>query len=146
MTALKAPFHELFKPLIVHARPYAAVRTRPSAGGERQLRSRDSIFPGWNLDGTALHTGSSVCFCSCRAALFPVPCPTAGLRLGNIYRSATGKYSERRHRVPSRCPAAGSFHQRCYSIGVPALEHAGIGGRLNVVSYFAINYPLLIWT
>ena len=145
MTALKAPFHELFKPLIVHARPYAAVRTRPSAGGERQLRSRDSIFPGWNLDGTALHTGSSVCFCSCRAALFPVPCPTAGLRLGNIYRSATGKYSERRHRVPSRCPAAGSSLCRCCSTDRSALERAGTDDNRSGAFVFPINHPLLIW-
>ena len=146
MAALKAPWHKAFKLLIVHALPCADVRTRPFAGGGRQRHSRGSIFPGWNLDGTAYRTGSNVCFCSCKAELFPIPCPAAGLRPGNICRSATGKCFEHRCKVPSHRPTAGSFHQRCYSIGVPALEHAGIGGRLNVVSYFAINYPLLIWT
>ena len=136
MAALKAPWHKAFKLLIVHAPPCADVRSRPFAGGEQQRRSRDSISPGWNLDGTASRTGSSVCFCSCKAELFPIPCPAAGLRPGNICRSATGKCFEHRCKVPSHRPTADSFHQHCCSIDVPDLECADTAGSPYAVSYF----------
>ena len=145
MAAPKAPFYGLFKPLIVHARPCAAVRSRPSAGGERQRRSRDSIFPGWNLVRTAPRTGSSVCFLPYEAALFPTRCPVAGQRPGNICRPATGKCSERRRRAPSRYPAIDSSHHHCCNIDAPTLEHAGTGDNRNGVSVFPINHPLPIW-
>ena len=146
MTTLKALYCKTFTLLIVHAPPCAAVRTRPSADGEQRWRSRGNISPGWNLDGTAPRTGSSVYFCSYRAELFPILCPTAGLRLESICRPATGKYSGRRRRTPSHRPTAGNFHHRCCSIDAPALERAEIGGNRNEVSCSASNHPLLIWT
>ena len=142
--ALKAPRHKAFKPLIVHASPCADVRSRPFAGGEQQRRSRDSISPGWNLDGTASRTGSSVCFCSCKAELFPIPCPVAGLRPGNICRLENGKCFERRRMVPSRHPTADSFHRHCCSTDAPAREHAGIAGNQSGEGYFPSNYPFVI--
>ena len=146
MTTLKALYCKAFKLLIVHAWPCAAVRTQPSADGGRRWHSRGSISPDWNLDGTAPRTGSSVCFCFYKAALFPTLCPAAGPRPENICRSVTRKCSEHRRRVPSHRPAAGSSLYRCCSTDVPALEHAEIGGDRNEVSAFPINHPLLIWT
>ena len=146
MAALKALWHKAFKLLIVHAPPCAAVRSRPSADGGRQQRSWGNISPGWSLDGTAPRTGSNVCFYFCRVALFPIPCPAAGQRPGSICRPATGKCSEHRRRTPSHRPATDSFHQCCYSTGVPAPGRAEIGGNRSGVSAYPTNHPLLIWT
>ena len=134
-----------FKPLIVHAPPCAAVRTLPSAGGERQRHSRGNISPGWSVARTAPRTDSSVCCPSYRAALFPVPCPAAGLRPGNICRPAIGKCSERRRMVPSRHPAAGSSRHRCCSTHAPAAGLREIADNSDVELNLTINHPFVIW-
>lgn len=144
MAALKALWHKAFKLLIVHAPPCAAARSRPSADGGRQQRSWGNISPGWSLDGTAPRTGSNVCFYFCRVALFPIPCPAAGLRPGNICRLENGKCFERRRMVPSRHPTADSFHRHCCSTDAPAREHAGIAGNQSGEGYFPSNYPFVI--
>ena len=145
MAALKALYFKAFKPLIVHARPCAAVCSPPSAGGERRRHSWSSIFPDWNLNGTAPCNGSNVCFLFYKAELFPILCPAAGLRLGNICRLGNGKYSEHRHKFPSHCPAADSSVCHCCSTDGSTLECAGTDDNRSGVSVSPINHPLLIW-
>lgn len=135
-----------FTPLIVHAAPCAAVRSRPSAGDERQRRSLGSISHGWTVARTAPHTGSSVYSLFYRATQFPVPCPAPGLRPGNICRLATGRCSERRRMVPSRHPEAGSSHHHCCSTHAPVAGLREIADNPDAELNLTINHPFVTRT